>query len=133
MNLCYLALGSNLKSPERQIRLALKALRHLPSTHLLAVANLYRSKAWGRKGQANFYNTVVLLITRLPPKKLLLKCQEIERKQGRVRHVRWGSRTLDIDVLIYGKRTIKSPLLTIPHPRMYSRDFVMVPLKEISK
>ncbi|WED44372.1 2-amino-4-hydroxy-6-hydroxymethyldihydropteridine diphosphokinase [Legionella cardiaca] len=132
MNLCYLALGSNLKSPERQLRIALEALRQLPNTHLLKTATLYRSKAWGRKVQPSFFNTVVLLQTLLTPKQLLSNCQKIEKEQGRVRHIRWGSRTLDIDILLYGSLTLKSESLTLPHPRIHLRDFVFVPLLEIA-
>ncbi|KTD23100.1 2-amino-4-hydroxy-6-hydroxymethyldihydropteridinepyrophosphokinase [Legionella lansingensis] len=131
MNLCYLGLGSNLNSPERQLRQAIQALRQLPSTYLLKVARFYRNKAWGRKGQPRFYNTVALIQTCLTPQQLLLTCQKIERKQGRIRHVKWGSRTLDIDILLYGSLIIESEKLIIPHPRMHLRDFVILPLLEI--
>ncbi|KTD17184.1 2-amino-4-hydroxy-6-hydroxymethyldihydropteridine diphosphokinase [Legionella jordanis] len=132
MNLCYLALGSNLKTPERQIRLALKALRALPYTYVLAVAKFHRNKAWGRKAQPDFINTVVKIKTRLTPFMLLQKCHEIEKAQGRVRHEKWGSRTIDIDILIYGSLKMRTKQLIIPHPRMFSRDFVMIPLSELA-
>ncbi|ASQ45849.1 2-amino-4-hydroxy-6-hydroxymethyldihydropteridine diphosphokinase [Legionella clemsonensis] len=132
MNLCYLSLGSNLDSPERQLRKALQSLRTLPSTHLLKIASLFRSKAWGRKIQPDFVNTVVMLKTSLTPQQLLRECQKIEQKHGRVRTVRWGSRTLDIDILLYGSLRICSKPLMLPHPRIHLRDFVFVPLLEIA-
>jgi len=132
MTLCYLALGSNLNSPERQLRQAIEALRSLPLSNLSKVASFYRSKAWGRKLQPPFCNTVVAIHTRLSPQQLLYFCQKIECKQGRVRKVRWGARTLDIDILTYGSQKIKTLDLVIPHPRMHERDFVQIPLLEIA-
>ncbi|CEK10636.1 2-amino-4-hydroxy-6-hydroxymethyldihydropteridine diphosphokinase [Legionella hackeliae] len=132
MNLCYLSLGSNLSSPERQLRTAIETLRRLPATSLLKVATLYRSKAWGRKSQPDFVNTVVMLQTTLTPQQLLAECQKIEKQQGRVRKVKWGSRTLDIDILLYGSLTKKTKPLILPHPRIHLRDFVFVPLLEIA-
>ncbi|OCH98520.1 2-amino-4-hydroxy-6-hydroxymethyldihydropteridine diphosphokinase [Legionella jamestowniensis] len=132
MNLCYLSLGSNLNSPERQLRKALQTLRTLPSTHLLQVATLYRSEAWGRKRQPDFVNTVAMLQTSLTPQQLLKECQKLEKKHGRVRTVHWGSRTLDVDILLYGSLKINSKQLKLPHPRLHLRDFVFVPLIEIA-
>jgi 2-amino-4-hydroxy-6-hydroxymethyldihydropteridine diphosphokinase len=132
MILCYLALGSNLHSPERQLRLAIKHLHHLPYTHIKEVASFYKNKALGRKSQPNFYNTVVAIYTTLPPEKLLAHCQAIERKQGRVRRVRWSARTIDIDILLYGNRIINKPHLVIPHPQLVYRDFVIKPLIQIA-
>ncbi|WP_131783028.1 2-amino-4-hydroxy-6-hydroxymethyldihydropteridine diphosphokinase [Legionella gresilensis] len=129
---CYLALGSNLNSPERQLRLAIKHLQALPNSYVIKVAPFYANKAWGRKSQPKFYNTVVALLTTLPPEKLLVACQAIENKQGRVRRVKWGARTLDIDILLYDKKTIKKPSLTIPHPFLLYRDFVLNPLLKIA-
>jgi 2-amino-4-hydroxy-6-hydroxymethyldihydropteridine diphosphokinase len=132
MILCYLGLGSNLNSPKRQLRQAIEALRLEPASHLRKVASFYRSKAWGRKTQPHFYNTVVALNTRLNPQQLLRVCQKIEHKQGRIRKVRWGARTLDIDILLFGSQTINNFNLKIPHPRLNERDFVVIPLMEIA-
>ncbi|MGQ3887759.1 2-amino-4-hydroxy-6-hydroxymethyldihydropteridine diphosphokinase [Legionella sp. CNM-1927-20] len=132
MIVCYLALGSNLNSPERQLRLAIKHLQALPHSYVIRVAPFYVNKAWGRKSQPNFCNTVVALLTTLPPEKLLIACQTIECKQGRVRRVKWGARTIDIDILLYGKQTIKKPFLMIPHPQLLYRDFVLNPLLKIA-
>ncbi|WP_019216843.1 2-amino-4-hydroxy-6-hydroxymethyldihydropteridine diphosphokinase [Legionella tunisiensis] len=129
---CYLGLGSNLRSPQRQLRQALAALRHLPSTQITKVARFHRSRAWGRKAQPDYYNTVIALQTHLTPEQLLKFCQKIERQQGRIRKVRWGSRTLDIDILLFGTRKINSIQITIPHPQLHLRDFVFVPLLELS-
>ena len=129
---CYLSLGSNQKTPERQIRLALIALSHLPSTSVLKVSNLYWNKAWGLQVQQDFCNVVVEILTNLSPSYLLKFCQQIEKQQGRIRKRRWGPRTLDIDIILYGSRRIKTKNLIIPHPYMHLRDFVLVPLAEIS-
>jgi 2-amino-4-hydroxy-6-hydroxymethyldihydropteridine diphosphokinase len=127
----YLSLGSNLNYPERQIRLALQSLRNTPRIHLLKTASLYFNKAWGRKAQPDFCNTVVEITTTLSPMNLLKTCQMLEHKHGRVRKIRWGARTLDIDILLYGLHDFINPDLTIPHPRMLERDFVLIPLMEI--
>jgi 2-amino-4-hydroxy-6-hydroxymethyldihydropteridine diphosphokinase len=132
MPLIYLALGSNLKNAQRQLRLALRSLKHLEQSQMITVASFYSNKAQGRKGQPHFCNTVVSLHTRLSPNALLLACQRIENSQGRVRRVRWGARVIDIDILLYGDQVIQRPDLIIPHPRMAERDFVQIPLMEIS-
>lgn len=128
---CYLGLGSNLRSPERQLRRALLALRCLPSTHVIAVANFYFNKAWGRKAQPDYCNTVVALRTSLKPHYFLAKCQEIEKRFGRIRRVRWGARTLDIDILLFGSQKIQSASLVVPHPLFHQREFVLIPLAEV--
>ena len=129
---CYLGLGSNLDSPERQLRRAIAALGKLPYSHITQVASFYHSKAWGRKAQPDYCNTVLALKTRLSPEQLLYYCQKIESQQGRIRKVRWGARTLDIDILFYDSQKINSPTLQIPHPRLHERDFVLLPLREIA-
>ncbi len=132
MTLCYLGLGSNLSSPERQLRQAIKNLRLLPATHLLRIAPFYHSKAWGRKSMPDYRNTVIAVKTRLSPQSLLAHCHKIERKQGRTRKIRWGSRTVDIDILLFGQQKINTARLQIPHPRLQERDFVLVPLLKIA-
>jgi 2-amino-4-hydroxy-6-hydroxymethyldihydropteridine diphosphokinase len=132
MILCFLALGSNLRTPARQLRQAIAHLHQIPRTRFIRVAKFYSSQAWGRKTQPMFCNTVVALQTSLTPKALLAQCQRIEQKQGRQRNVKWGTRTLDIDILLYGLMTYNSPTLTIPHPQLLQRDFVLVPLLEIA-
>jgi len=133
MNICYLALGSNLKSPERQIRLAIQQLRQLSKTRVISIAPLYINPAIGRRAQPIFCNTVLKILTTLKPIELLDACQLIEKSQERVRRVRWGARTIDIDILYFGHRQIQTPRLTIPHPFIHERDFVSIPLKQLSK
>ena len=99
---CYLGLGSNLNTPARQLRNAINALRALPCTQVIKVAPFYVNDALGRKTQPRFCNTVVEINTTLTPQLLLKKCQFIESQQGRVRKVKWGARTLDIDILYFG-------------------------------
>lgn len=132
MTLCYLGLGSNLRSPCRQLRNALSKLRKLPHSVIIAQSKLYATPPWGMRGQPTYSNMVVAIETKLPPLTLLRYCQAIENKQQRLRKIRWGARTLDIDLLLYGTQTITTPILTIPHPRMLVRDFVLIPLLEIA-
>lgn len=129
---CYLGLGSNLKTPKRQIRNALYALKKLPKTVLIQTSKLESTKPLGLGYQPQYCNTVVELQTKLSPKALHQYCIQIEEKQKRVRKKRWASRTLDIDLLIYGTRKIRSKRLIIPHPRILERTFVHKPLFELN-
>jgi 2-amino-4-hydroxy-6-hydroxymethyldihydropteridine diphosphokinase len=131
MTVCYLALGSNLRSPERQLRQAFQHLRKLPKSAVLDISRLYPNQAMGRRAQPPYCNCVLKLKTSFSPQQLLQRCLDIEKKQQRVRKVRYGARTLDIDVLLYGKQTIRTKKLTVPHPRMFERDFVLIPLSDI--
>ena len=132
MTPAYIALGSNLRNPELQLRKAVVALEALPDTRLDRVSGIYRSVAVGPGGQPDYLNAVILLATLLSPTALLDALQRIEQDQGRIRGVHWGPRTLDLDMLLYGDLQIASGRLTIPHPRMQQRDFVLYPLREIS-
>lgn len=133
MTICYLALGSNLSSPKRQLQTAIKSIRHIPNTCLKKVSPIYQSKPFGVSSlsQPNYSNAVVIIETKLPPGTLLHYCQLIEKKQKRVRLKYWGARTMDIDILLFGGKNIQTKDLTIPHPRMHERDFVLVPLLDI--
>lgn len=131
MNCCYLSLGSNQKSPERQIRTAIQALKKLPSTSVIHVSQLYWTKAWGVSTQQVFCNAVVQITTELEPYLLLKLCQKIEHQQGRIRKRHWGPRTIDIDIILYENRIINTPQLKIPHPYFKQRDFVLQPLLEL--
>lgn len=132
MSICYLGVGSNLKSPERQLRQAFEHIRKMPKTVILRISPLYFNDALGRRGQPPYCNCVIKISTSLPPLQLLKQCQLIEKKHHRVRKVRWGARTLDIDILRFGNLTLAHRHLIIPHPRMHERDFVMIPLSQIS-
>lgn len=132
MTLCYLGLGSNLRSPERQLRQAIHQLHKLPRSVITNISSLYFSEPCGIHAQPTYCNMVLALRTALPPLRLLNYCQRIEQKQRRLRKKNGGARTLDIDLLLYGEQSIQHADLTIPHPQMTNRDFVLVPLLEIS-
>lgn len=128
---CYLGLGSNLRSPERQLRQAFGHIKNIPKTTVLKISPLYFNQAVGRRAQPGYCNCAIKITTSLSPLSLLRHCLAIEKKQQRVRKVRWGARTIDIDILLYGTQTIRHKDLTIPHPRMFEREFVLKPLSTI--
>lgn len=132
MAICYLGLGSNLNFPKRQLRLAISALHKLKNSSILKISNFYFNKPMGVKAQPMFYNLVIAMQTSLPPHHILMYCQEIEKNQSRIRKKKWGARTIDIDILLYGDFNIKTKNLEIPHPYMLDREFVLLPLLEIS-
>jgi 2-amino-4-hydroxy-6-hydroxymethyldihydropteridine diphosphokinase len=133
MNICYLSLGSNQKCPARQIRLAIKALKNIPRTIVLKTSKLYWTKAWGLEAQQDFCNIIVQIATMVQPTQLLFACKRIEQNQGRIRKRHWGPRVLDIDIILYAKRKINTNHLKIPHPHFMEREFVILPLQEVSK
>ncbi|OOF79581.1 2-amino-4-hydroxy-6-hydroxymethyldihydropteridine diphosphokinase [Rodentibacter caecimuris] len=128
----YIALGSNLNTPSKQLNSALKAIENLPQTRFIAVSSFYQSKPLGPQDQPDYVNAVAKIETALPPLSLLDELQRIENEQGRVRLRRWGERTLDLDILLYGNEIIQNERLIIPHYDMQNREFVIVPLMEIA-
>ncbi|RCV90391.1 2-amino-4-hydroxy-6-hydroxymethyldihydropteridine diphosphokinase [Billgrantia montanilacus] len=128
----YVGLGSNLDEPEAQIAQALEALDELPLTHRLAASSLYVSRPLGPQDQPDFVNAVAHLATRLSPLALLDQLQALEQRHRRVRRRHWGPRTLDLDLLLFGRQVIVTPRLRVPHPEMSARAFVMVPLAELA-
>ena len=128
----YIGLGSNLQNPARQLATAIAHLEKLQQSKLVAVSRLYRSAAVGPGSQPDYLNAVARLDTDLAPLPLLAALQQIERRQGRDRTVRWGPRTLDLDILLYGNRQIGTPELTVPHPSMSLRNFVLYPLMQLT-
>ncbi|MCB1701176.1 MAG: 2-amino-4-hydroxy-6-hydroxymethyldihydropteridine diphosphokinase [Halioglobus sp.] len=128
----YIGLGSNLCEPIRQLRDAIVALDQLSASRLVQVSSAYRSAAVGPGEQPDYLNAVALLDTALEPQALLEALQGIEQAQGRERKVRWGARSLDLDILLYGDSIVSTGSLTIPHPEMRRRNFVLYPLAEIS-
>lgn len=132
MTRVYIGLGSNLGNPEENLREALKMLDRGTEIKVTAVSSLYLTEPVGFEDQPWFYNCVAELETELPPEKLLDILQSIENDLGRVRTIRWGPRTVDLDILLYDKLTIDNDRLVVPHPRMQERSFVMVPLDEIA-
>jgi len=129
--LAYIGLGSNLKGPKAQIKRALAALNDNNGTELMTVSSLYESKPLLDIPGPNYINAVCKIETKLSAIDLLDLCQEIEESQQRVREVKWGSRTIDLDILLYGGQVISNKRLTIPHPEAINRAFVLVPLFEI--
>lgn len=125
----FLGLGSNLNNPIEQICSGLKALRELLDE--LECASWYRSKPLGPQNQPDFINTVVKGLTQLAPRGLLNECQRIEYEHERIKLHHWGPRTLDIDILYFGELQISSEQLTIPHPEIFLRDFVVIPLLDL--
>ena len=136
MTIVYIGLGSNLsnhiQSPRQHITAAIQSLGEIQSTRTLSVSSLYKSKPLGPQDQDDYINAVVQIETELEPLVLLDSLQAIEDEHGRVRNERWGPRTLDLDILIFGEEVIQNDRLTIPHPEMPNRSFVLVPLAEIN-
>ena len=128
----YIAIGSNLEEPEHQVRDAFEELAMLPQTRLARVSSLYRTAPVGFADQPDFVNAMAQIETALPPRALLEALLRIERRRGRVREFANAPRTLDLDIALYDEVTVDDPGLTIPHPRMHERAFVMVPLAEIA-
>lgn len=129
----YLALGSNLADPLHQVHSALHALAAIPDTTLVATSSLYRTPPYGPPDQPDFLNAAVALDTRLDAETLLNHTQRIELEQGRVRKThRWGPRTLDLDIMLFGEQTLSTPRLTVPHYDMLNRAFMLLPLLEIA-
>jgi 2-amino-4-hydroxy-6-hydroxymethyldihydropteridine diphosphokinase len=130
--LSYIALGSNLENPESQLTQALRHIGNITETQLLKASSLYRSAAiGGPKDQPNYINAVCAVQTTLSPIALLRELQAIEQQAGRVRDVRWGPRTLDLDIIWIENESSDNPTLTLPHPRAHERAFVIKPLLEL--
>ena len=128
----YLSLGGNLGDPAHAMGEALRMLDADASTEMVAVSSLYRTPPWGNTDQPDFLNAAAEIHTTRSPRELLELCLEAEKKLKRVRAERWGPRLVDIDILVFGDRTIHEQGLDIPHPRMLERAFVLVPLAEIA-
>ena len=130
---CYIGLGANLAQPLAQLQQAVAALRLLPASQLITVSSFYGSKPMGPQDQPDYVNAVAALDTELPAETLLDALQLIEQQQGRQRKdERWGPRTLDLDILLYGDDIINSERLTVPHYGLKQREFVLYPLAEIA-
>lgn len=128
----FIGLGSNLDRPEQQVRRALDELDAVPKTRLAGYSPLYGSRPFGPAGQPDYVNAVARLETSLDAHGLLERLQAIELDHGRVRGERWGPRTLDLDLLIYGDQLIDTPALQVPHPQLRWRAFVLVPLYDLA-
>lgn len=129
---CFIALGANLGDAVATVNAAVLALRALPDTEFVAASSLYRTAPVGLKHQPDFINAVVELIAVSPAPTLLDALFAIEERFGRLRSVRNAPRTLDLDLLLYGDVFSDDPQLTLPHPRLHERAFVLAPLAEIA-
>ena len=127
----YVALGSNLGDRAAHLAAARTALARLPGTRLVAASGVEETAPLGGKAQPAYLNQMVLLETRLDPRALLEACQAIEHAEGRIRGERWGSRTLDLDIVRFGDRRVAEPDLIIPHPELDHRDFWQRELAEL--
>ncbi len=133
MTRAFLGLGSNLGDRRGFLRAAIGRLREESGVRVTAVSDLYESEpVGGPGGQGDYCNLVVAIDTDLDPRALLDLCQLLEDEAGRVRHERWGSRTLDVDILLFGAESIEEDDLVVPHPRMWERRFVIEPLGQLA-
>lgn len=131
--LCYIAIGSNLTSPLEQVKAALDAIGEIPQSRVVTVSSFYRTPPLGPQDQPDYLNAAVALETTLEAEALLDHTQRIELQQGRVRKAeRWGPRTLDLDIMLFGDQVIQTPRLTVPHYDMKNRGFMLWPLFEIA-
>ena len=129
--LAYLLLGSNLGDRAALLAAARQELA-ITAGEIVAESGLYETAAWGRENQPAFLNQALAVRTRLRPEALLAACQAAEQQAGRQRLEHWGSRTLDVDILLFGAEIISTPTLNVPHPRLPERRFALVPLAEIA-
>jgi 2-amino-4-hydroxy-6-hydroxymethyldihydropteridine diphosphokinase len=129
----YIGVGSNLEDPRTQVLAALERLGDLPKTHLVLASRLYRSRPFGKVAQPDFVNAVAGILTQLDPKVLLNGLHAIESAMGRPqRHERWGPRIVDLDLIAYSRERRNEAELTLPHPGIVERNFVLYPLAEIA-
>lgn len=129
----YVALGSNLADPAAQVAAALGSLRGIPGTRLIARSRLWASRPLGPQDQPDFVNAVAGLLTQLGARELLGELQALERAMGRTGPlVRWGPRSIDLDLLAMGSDELSEPAICLPHPGVHERDFVLYPLAELA-
>jgi 2-amino-4-hydroxy-6-hydroxymethyldihydropteridine diphosphokinase len=132
MERVFLGLGSNIGDRPANIERACRLLSTVEGVRLVRISSLVETKPVGYEDQPDFINAVMEIETALAPRGLLTAIKEIERRMGRTPTVRFGPRIIDIDILLFGQRVIDEPNLTIPHPRMHERRFVLEPLAEIA-
>lgn len=128
----YIGIGSNLDNPIAQVQQAITELQQLPHSQYLKTSSLYQSSPLDATAQPDYINAVSLLMTALTPEQLLTALHTIEDQHGRVRTERWGPRTLDLDLLLYGEKNIRQPDLIVPHAGLHERSFVLYPLQELN-
>lgn len=133
MNKAYLGLGTNMGYREGYLRQACEIIQKHSDIDILKISKVYETKAWGYKEQEDFLNICVEIETTLSPEELLETCQYIEEELNRVRLIRWGPRTIDVDILFFNDIISKNEHLTIPHPRIKERAFVLIPLMDLNQ
>lgn len=131
MNTVYLLLGSNMGDSEQLLSKARKMIEKYIGD-VIASSSIYRTAAWGQEKQADFLNQIVLVESSLFPHKILKEILFIEKEMGRVRTTKYAARVIDVDILFYNNEIIHTENLTIPHPQIQNRRFVLVPLQEIA-
>jgi 2-amino-4-hydroxy-6-hydroxymethyldihydropteridine diphosphokinase len=132
MSICYLGVGSNLGNRRKNIKAAIGKIKKLPRTRLLRASRIIQTDpVGGPTGQPKFLNAALKIQTRIPPRTLLAEIKKIEKELGRTKTVKNGPRAIDLDILLYGSKIIRTRKLVIPHPRMFERAFVLKPLSEI--
>lgn len=131
MNNVYLSIGTNIGDREQNLKLAIKMLQGTKDITVKAISSIYETAPVGYINQPSFLNIAVFIQTALSAYETLEVCQSIENELGRVREIRWGPRIIDLDILLFNNENIEVENLMIPHPRMYERAFVLVPLHEI--
>ena len=129
--ICYLGLGSNLGNREENIKNAISKLSSNPEIRIKKRSSMIETKPYGNINQPDFINIVIEIDTNLTSNNLLSKCISIENELGRKRNEKWGQRKIDIDILFYGDTVVTSEQLTIPHPDLHNREFVLKSLNEI--
>ncbi len=131
-NIVYIGLGSNIEQPYLQIKNAIIALDELPAITVIRDSGYFKSKPMGPEDQPDYVNAVVEIETSMDATELLKQCQLIEKQQGRIKLRHWGERTIDLDILLYADKQIKTDVLTVPHPGICQRDFVFMPLLKLN-
>lgn len=131
-NIAYISLGTNMGDREANIHNAIQELKDHKLITIEEISSIYETDPVGYLDQDPFLNLVVKISTNLNPIELLEVTQMIEKNLGRIRDIRWGPRTIDLDILLYNQENIEAEHLRIPHPRMFERSFVLIPLKEIN-
>lgn len=133
MNNAYLSIGTNIGDRKKNLKDAVDLINSIENVNIEKISKIYETKPWGYTQQDNFLNICVKITTNLAPFELLEKCQYVEKELKRVRLIRWGPRTIDIDILLYDDIICEDENLILPHPRMHERAFVLIPLMDLEK
>lgn len=133
MNKAYLGLGTNMGDKQAYLKEACKIISDNTNINIVKISKVYKTKAWGYTNQDDFLNICIEVDTNLSPEELLEVCHEVENKLNRVRVIRWGPRTIDVDILFFNNIISTDENLILPHPRIKERAFVLIPLMDLNK